>query len=57
VSTVIDGARFPRLKAFVEWGVNMQLADVRDLLRLPLPAAGLYTPGSTATGPKAERAA
>jgi hypothetical protein len=43
VSTVVDGARFPSLKAFVEWGVNMQLADVRDLLRLPLPGADLYS--------------
>lgn len=43
VSTVVDGGRFPKLKSFVEWGVDMQLADVRDLLRLPLPAADLHS--------------
>jgi hypothetical protein len=43
VSAVIDRARYPKLASFVEWGVNMQLADVRDLLRLPLPDAGLHT--------------
>lgn len=42
VSVVIDRVRFPKLAAFVEWGVDMQLADVRDLLRLPLPDADLH---------------
>jgi hypothetical protein len=37
VSVVIDRGRFTKLVAFVEWGIDMQLADVRDLLRLPLP--------------------
>jgi hypothetical protein len=41
VSTVIDRGRFPKLASFVEWGIDMQLADVRDLLRLPMPQAGL----------------
>jgi hypothetical protein len=31
----------PRLLSFVEWGIDAQLADVGDLLRLPMPEAGL----------------
>jgi len=41
VSTSISYADFPKLRAFVEWGIDMQLADVRDMLRLPLPDMGL----------------
>lgn len=43
VSAAIDRGRFPKLAAFVEWGIDMQLEDVRDLLRLPLPDAGLHS--------------
>jgi hypothetical protein len=41
VSTEISYAEFPKLHAFVGWGIDMQLADVRDMLRLPLPELGL----------------
>jgi hypothetical protein len=41
VSVVIDRSRFPTLFSFVEWGIDMQLADVRDMLRLPMPEVGL----------------
>jgi hypothetical protein len=40
-SGVVNRGRFPKLAAFVEWGIDMQLGDVRDLLRLPMPEAGL----------------
>lgn len=38
---MVDRARFEKLAAFVEWGIDMQLADVRDLLRLPMADCGL----------------
>jgi hypothetical protein len=41
VSTTISYTRFPKLRAFVEWGIDMQLADVHEMLRLPLPDLGL----------------
>jgi hypothetical protein len=41
VSVAVDRSRFPSLFSFVEWGIDMQVADVRDLLRLPMPEAGL----------------
>jgi len=41
VSVVVDRTRHPKLQAFVEWGIDMQLADIRDLLRLPMSEAGL----------------
>jgi hypothetical protein len=31
----------PELRSFVEWGFNMQLADIADLLRLPLADSDL----------------
>jgi hypothetical protein len=43
VSAAIDRHRFPHLASFVEWGIDMQLEDVRDLLLLPLPDAGLHS--------------
>jgi hypothetical protein len=46
VSTTVSYAQFSKLRAFDEWGVDMQLADVRDMLRLPLPISAL-TPGTT----------
>src|SRR5829696_3114239 len=41
VSVAVDRSRFPSLFSFVEWGIDMQLADVRDMLRLPMPEVGL----------------
>lgn len=41
VSTAISYAQFPKLRAFVEWGIDMQLADIHDMLRLPLADLGL----------------
>ena len=41
VSTTISYAQYPKLRAFVEWGIDMQLADIRDMLRLPLRECGL----------------
>ena len=41
VSVVVDCARFPKLFRFVEWRIDVQLAEVRDLLRLPMPEVGL----------------
>src|SRR5829696_3590912 len=41
VSVAVDRSRFPSLFSFVEWGIDMQVADVRDMLRLPMPEVGL----------------
>jgi hypothetical protein len=41
VSVVIDRSRFPKLFRFVEWRIDPQLAEVRDMLRLPMPEVGL----------------
>src|SRR4051812_6362453 len=41
VSTVVDRSRFPKLFRFVEWRIDGQLAEVRELLRLPMPEVGL----------------
>ena len=41
VSVVVDRSRFPKLFRFVEWRIDVQLAEVRDLLRLPMPEVGL----------------
>lgn len=41
VSDAIDSARYQSLAAFVEWGIDMQLADIRDLLKLPMFDVGL----------------
>src|SRR4051812_4919994 len=43
VSVVIDRSRFPKLFRFVEWRIDVQLAEVRDMLRLPMPEVGLET--------------
>ena len=41
VSVVVDRSRFPKLFRFVEWRIDVQLAEVRELLRLPMPEVGL----------------
>lgn len=41
VSVVVDSSRFPKLFRFVEWRIDVQLAEVRELLRLPMPEVGL----------------
>ena len=41
VSIVVDRSRFPKLFRFVEWRIDVQLAEVRELLRLPMPEVGL----------------
>jgi hypothetical protein len=41
VSIVVDRSRFPKLFRFVEWRIDVQLAEVRELLRLPMPELGL----------------
>ena len=41
VSVVVDRSRFPKLFRFVEWRIDVQLAEVRDMLRLPMPEVGL----------------
>src|SRR4051812_21049250 len=41
ISTVIDAAQYPKLHLFTSTLIDMQLADVRDMLRLPLPGLGL----------------
>jgi len=41
VSIVVDRSRFPKLFQFVEWRIDVQLAEVRELLRLPMPEVGL----------------
>ena len=41
VSVVVDCSRFPKLFRFVEWRIDVQLAEVRELLRLPMPEVGL----------------
>jgi hypothetical protein len=41
VSVVVDRSRFPKLFRFVEWRIDVQLAEARDMLRLPMPAIGL----------------
>lgn len=43
ISEAVDQARFPNLASFVEWGIDMQMADIRDLLRLPLDEAGMVS--------------
>jgi hypothetical protein len=40
-SVVVDRSRFPKLFRFVEWRIDAQLAEVRELLRLPMPEVGL----------------
>jgi hypothetical protein len=41
VSAVVDRSRFPTLFSFVEWRIDVQLADVRDMLLFPMPEVGL----------------
>src|SRR5215218_50368 len=41
VSVVVDRSRFPKLFRFVEWRIDLQLAEVRELLHLPMPEVGL----------------
>jgi hypothetical protein len=41
VSVVVDRSRFPMLFTFVEWRIDVQLAELRDLLCLPMPEVGL----------------
>jgi hypothetical protein len=41
VSVVVDRSRFPKLFRFVEWRIDPQLAEVREMLRLPMPEVGL----------------
>jgi hypothetical protein len=41
VSIVVDRSRFPKLFRFVEWRIDVQLAEARELLRLPMPEVGL----------------
>lgn len=41
VSVVVDRSRFPKLFRFVEWRIDTHLAEVRDMLRLPMPDIGL----------------
>ena len=41
VSVVLDRSRFPKLFRFVEWRIDVELAEVRDMLRLPMPEVAL----------------
>jgi hypothetical protein len=41
VSVVVDSSRFPNLFRFVEWRIDVHLAEVCELLRLPMPEVGL----------------
>ena len=41
VSVVVDRSRLPKLFRFVEWRIDVQLAEVSDMLRLPMPEVGL----------------
>jgi hypothetical protein len=41
VSVAVDDSRFPKLFRFVEWRIDVQLAEVRELLRLPMPEVEL----------------